>query len=93
MQTTDADICQRNGYTEEKTQKTVPPIVTHIDMPRYKLDQYVRDLYHFVCGLKDLKLANKETMVSFTPVVSSYCSPVPGLHQHQSIKYLELLKH
>ena len=66
------------------------PIVSQIDTPTYKLAQhvakvlsplrghttsYVRDSYHFVSGLKDLKLANNETMVSFD--VQSLFTSIP----------------
>ena len=65
------------GY--QKYTKNVPlrPIVSQIDTPMYKLAQHVAKLlrprrghtssysYHFVSGLKNLKLVNNDTLVGF----------------------------
>ena len=74
-----------------KASAPLRPIVSQIDTPTYKLAQmvakvlsqlrghtsaFVKDSYHFVSEIKDLHLADNETMVSFDVTSLFTCLPV-----------------
>ncbi|XP_045492134.1 uncharacterized protein LOC123691667 [Colias croceus] len=100
-----------------KTNTPLRPIVSQIDTPTQKLSQhmsrvlaplrgntsaYVKDSYHFVEILKDLNIANNETMVSFDvqslftnlPVTDCINIVKKRLGEHNMpLEYAEILEH